>query len=105
MSKRPLIDSLIADDDKYTAHSGLVGRTLYSNKVLQTTKKTLSAPQAVIQDVAGSNGQNCFAYTGKCVALDDYTAMATACGGGFTVVGWDDAGCGKKSCVSPFAAH
>ncbi|KAK5011402.1 hypothetical protein LTR28_003418 [Elasticomyces elasticus] len=86
------------DDDKYTAHAGLVGRSVYSNNILQTTKKTLSAPQAVIQDIAGSNGQNCFAYTGKCVALDDFTAMATACGRGFTVVGWDDAGCGTKKC-------
>ena len=26
--------------------------------------------------------------------------MANACGSGFTTVGWDDAGCGKKKCVS-----
>jgi chitinase len=88
------------DDDKYSAHAALVGRSVYNNKVLQATKKTLSAPQAVIQDIAGSNGQNCFAYSGKCVNLDDHTAMAAACGRGFTVVGWDDAGCGGTRCVS-----
>lgn len=32
--------------------------------------------------------------------LDDNAAMAEACGSGFTPVGWDDAGCGKSSCVS-----
>lgn len=36
----------------------------------------------------------------KCVDVNDNDAMAKACGSGFTPVGWDDAGCGKKSCVS-----
>jgi chitinase len=60
----------------------------------------VSNPQAVIQDLAGSNGQNCFAYKGDCVNLNDNNAMAKACGAGNTAVGWDDAGCGKKNCVS-----
>lgn len=35
----------------------------------------------------------------NCVDLDDNDAMAKACGSGYTPVGWDDAGCGKKNCV------
>lgn len=31
--------------------------------------------------------------------LNDKDAMANACGSGYTVVGWDDPGCGKKNCV------
>ena len=52
------------------------------------------------KDPAFANGQNCFAYTGNCVHLDDKEAMQKACGIGNTVVGWDDAGCGSGSCVS-----
>lgn len=89
-----------SDDDKYSAHSGLVGRTIESTATIQLVDKALSNPQAVIQDLSGSNGQDCFAYKGKCVNLNDNTAMQNACGSGFTVVGWDDAGCGKKNCVS-----
>ena len=71
-----------------------------SSAQLQLVNKALSAPQAVIQNLAGSNGQDCFQYTGKCVDLNDNDAMAAACGSGYTVIGWDDAGCGKKKCVS-----
>ncbi|KAF2719530.1 glycoside hydrolase family 18 protein [Polychaeton citri CBS 116435] len=86
------------DDDKYSAHAALLGRTVQSTSSLQAIDKALSNPQAVIQDLAGGNGQDCFAYKGKCVNLNDNNAMAAACGSGNTVVGWDDAGCGKKSC-------
>ena len=92
--------NITSDDDKYTAHSGLLGRTVLSTSSLQNVDKALSNPQSVIQDLAGSNGQNCFAYKGKCVNLNDNNAMQAACGSGFTAVGWDDAGCGKKNCVS-----
>jgi chitinase len=67
---------------------------------MQTLNKGISNPQSVVQDISGANGQNCFAYDGKCVNLNDKNAMAQACGSGFTVVGWDDAGCGKSNCVS-----
>ena len=80
------------DDDKYTAHTGLLGRSVQSTPDIQAVDKALSAPQSVIQDLAGSNGQNCFAYKGKCVNLNDNNAMQAACGTGFTVVGYDDAG-------------
>ncbi|KAI7205542.1 hypothetical protein KC324_g233 [Hortaea werneckii] len=86
------------DDEKYTAHSELTGRSVISNAQLQAVDKAISSPQSVIQDVAGDNGQNCFAYDGKCVNLNDKNAMANACGSGFTAVGWDDAGCGTKKC-------
>jgi chitinase len=71
-----------------------------STATLQLVDKALSNPVAVVQDLAGSNGQNCFKYTGSCVNLNDNNAMAKACGTGFTVVGWDDNGCGNKKCVS-----
>jgi len=58
-----------------------------------------SNPDDVIQNLAGDTGQNCFAYEGDCINLNDNNAMAAACGA-FTPVGWDDAGCGKKNCVS-----
>ena len=88
------------DDDKYSAHAGLLGRSIQSTASLQNVDKALSNPQAVIQDIAGSNGQNCFAYQGDCVNLNDNNAMAKACGSGNTPVGWDDAGCGNGNCVS-----
>lgn len=77
-----------------------------SNTDIQTLEKAVSSPESVIQDLAGSNGQNCFIYTGDCKNLNDNNAMQEACGSGFTVVGWDDAGCGKKTCVrNPWALH
>lgn len=87
------------DDDKYSAHTGLVGRVVKTNPQVQLLNKGISSPQMVIQNLAGSNGQNCFEYTGKCVNLNENNAMQAACGNGFTVVGWDDAGCGKSNCV------
>lgn len=95
---RPLIIEI--DDDKYSAHAGLLGRSIQSTQTLQKIDKALSNPQSVIQELAGSNGQNCFAYQGKCVNLNDNQAMAQACGSGNTPIGFDDAGCGKKKCVS-----
>jgi hypothetical protein len=94
----PLI--LDPDDDKYTAHAGLLGRSIQSTPLLQSIDKALSNPQAVIQDLAGSNGQNCVVYKGSCVNLNDNNAIAKACGAGNTPIGWDDAGCGKKKYVS-----
>ncbi|RAH68797.1 glycoside hydrolase family 18 protein [Aspergillus aculeatinus CBS 121060] len=86
------------DDDKYTAHAGLTNKIIMTNPTLQSVDKALSKPQSVIQDLASFNGQNCFKYEGKCVNLNDNDAMTDACGSGYTVGGWDDAGCGKKSC-------
>ncbi|EAW15054.1 glycoside hydrolase family 18 protein [Aspergillus clavatus NRRL 1] len=86
------------DTDKYTAHGALTGKTIQSNPSLQAVNKALSNPVAVVEDLAGSNGQKCFVYSGKCINLNDNKAMSDACGSGNTVVGWDDAGCGKKNC-------
>ena len=88
------------DDDKYSAHTALLGRNIISTNTLQTEDKALSNPQAVISSLASDNGQNCFAYKKECVHIDDTNAMQDACGAGNTVVGWDDAGCGSKKCVS-----
>lgn len=92
--------SFLLDTDKYSAHSGLVQRSVISNPEVQDINKALTNPEPVVANVASFNGQKCFAYKGKCVNLNDNNAMSQACGSGFTVVGWDDAGCGKKSCVS-----
>ncbi|KAB8227369.1 uncharacterized protein BDW43DRAFT_323913 [Aspergillus alliaceus] len=86
------------DDDKYSAHSGLLSKEVISTSTLQSISKAVSNPKSVIEDLAAFNGQKCFRYSGKCVNLNDDQAMAKACGSGYTVVGWDDAGCGKKSC-------
>ncbi|KAL4900084.1 hypothetical protein BDW74DRAFT_171029 [Aspergillus multicolor] len=86
------------DTDKYDAHAALIQRDVTTNPTLQSMNKALSNPKAVVDDIAAFNGQKCFKYDGDCVDLDDNSAMADACGSGFTVVGWDDAGCGKSSC-------
>ncbi|KAF7171146.1 hypothetical protein CNMCM5623_003575 [Aspergillus felis] len=86
------------DDEKYSAHTGLLARSIISTPTLQSMDKALSNPQAVIDDLSTFTGQKCFVYDGSCVNLNDNTAMANACGSDFTVVGWDDAGCGKKNC-------
>ncbi|KAI9823661.1 MAG: hypothetical protein M1826_007679 [Phylliscum demangeonii] len=80
------------DDDQYSAHAGLLARSIQSTPSLQNVDKALSNPQAVIQDIAGSNGQDCFAYQGDCVNLNDNNAMAAACGAGNTPH------CGKPIC-------
>jgi chitinase len=72
-----------------------------TNPTLKAVDKALSDPKSVIQDLASFNGQKCFKYQGDCVNLNDNNAMAKACTSGYTVVGWDDAGCGKSSCVGP----
>ncbi|KAJ5356450.1 hypothetical protein N7517_011059 [Penicillium concentricum] len=69
-----------------------------TNRDLQAIDKALSNPVAVVQDLAGSNGQKCFVHKGDCVHLNDNGAMSKACGKGYTPVGWDDAGCGTSSC-------
>ncbi|KAL4739524.1 glycoside hydrolase superfamily [Aspergillus similis] len=86
------------DTDKYDAHAALIQRDITTNPTLQNIEKALSNPSAVIDNIAAFNGQKCFQYDGDCIDLDDNSAMADACGAGFTVVGWDDAGCGKSSC-------
>ncbi|KAI5861929.1 hypothetical protein GGS23DRAFT_605878 [Durotheca rogersii] len=86
------------DDDKYTAHAELLNREVRSTALLRDIDNALSNPQALVRDLAGTNGQDCFRHDGKCVNLNDNDAMADACGSGYTPVGWDDAGCGKKSC-------
>lgn len=91
------------DDDKYSAHAALMGRSIKSTSslpALQLKDLAGSNPVSVAQSAAAFNGQTCKKYDGKCVDLDDNAAMSAACGDGMTVVGWDDAGCGKKNHVS-----
>ncbi|MCJ1474244.1 hypothetical protein MMC13_002902 [Lambiella insularis] len=88
------------DDDKYSAHTALLGQNIISTNTLQMEDKALSNPQAVISSLASDNSQNCFAYKGKCVHIDDTNAMQAACGAGNTVVGWDDAGGVDSDCAN-----
>ncbi|RMY35478.1 hypothetical protein D0865_13898 [Hortaea werneckii] len=52
---------------------------------------------SLTESVKGRTGEHCFKYKGKCKNLNDNEALADACGSGNTVVGWDDAGCGRKN--------
>jgi chitinase len=60
----------------------------------------MSNPRSTITDLSAFTGQKCFKYTKKYLKIDDTDAMAAACGEDYTVVGWDDAGCGKSNYVS-----
>ena len=53
------------DDDKFSAHTALLGQDVHSTSTLMDEDKALSMPQTVVHDLAGSNGQNCFAYQGE----------------------------------------
>lgn len=93
-------------DDKYSTHAGLMNKTIISNPTLQGIDKTLSKPKSVIQDLTSFNSQSCVKYEGKCVKLNDKDIIANACGSGYTVVDWNDAGCSKKNCVwSPLSIY
>jgi chitinase len=87
------------DDDKYSAHSALLGRTISSTSSLQDTTDLLRKTDqlSLTASVKGQTGEGCKKYDGDCKDLDNNKALADACGAGFTVVGWDDAGCGKKN--------
>jgi chitinase len=94
--------NLVPDNDKYSAHTALTGKSIVSNPSLKIEDKALSNPKSVVEDLSSWNGQKCFKYDGDCVNLNDNSAMSDACGSGYTVVGWDDAGCGTSSCVCFF---
>lgn len=61
------------------------------------SKRGIISPQAIVQDLASKNGQYCEIFT-ECVDLNN--PQASSCGRGYTQIGFDDAGCGSKSCVS-----
>lgn len=88
------------DTDKYAAHTDLLGRDVISTSTLQLENKAKANPGTTVEDLSAFTGQKCFKYTGKCLKIDDTDAMSDACGTGYTVVGWDDTGCGKSNCVS-----
>lgn len=83
------------DDDQYSAHSALLGRTVKPNNQV----KALADSQGfgLTESIKASTGEDCYTYDGKCQDLNDPKALAAACGDGKVVVGWDDAGCGKKN--------
>jgi len=87
------------DDDKYSAHAALLGRTINPTSSLQDIDDLKQQAQhlSLTASVKGQTGEQCFKHKGKCVNLDDDQAMSDACGAGFTVVGWADEGCGKKN--------
>lgn len=98
--RRTQVLTINPDDDKYSAHTGLLGRDIISTHTLQAENKAVSNAKSTVIDLSAFTGQKCFKYTKKCIKLDDTKAMSNACGDGYTVVGWDDAGCGKSNCVS-----
>ncbi len=59
--------------------------------------KGIISPQAIVQDLASENGQDCFIFK-ECVYLNN--PQASSCGRGYTMIGFDDAGCRSGSCVS-----
>ncbi|KAK7962859.1 bacteriodes thetaiotaomicron symbiotic chitinase [Apiospora aurea] len=87
------------DDDKYSAHSALLGRKINPTSSLQNIKDLLQKSQrlALTASIKAQTGEGCKTYDGDCQDLNDNKALADACGSGFTVVGWGDAGCGKKN--------
>lgn len=87
------------DDDKYSAHSALLGRTISSTSSLQDTTDLLHKAEqlSLTESIKGQTGEGCKTYNGDCKDLNNNKALADACGAGNTVVGWDDAGCGKKN--------
>ncbi|KAL9616247.1 MAG: hypothetical protein Q9160_008873 [Pyrenula sp. 1 TL-2023] len=87
------------DDDSYSAHSALLGRKINPTALLQhnTELRHKARQLSLTQSVKGQTGEGCETFEGYCKNLDDNKALASACGAGYTVVGWDDAGCGKKN--------
>ena len=81
------------DNDKYTQHSGLLGRAI--NQPQDIDNHIVANPQQQVESLQAELGQQCFKFPG-CVDLDN--PQAASCGEGYTAVGWDDAGCGSKSC-------
>ncbi|KAJ5121563.1 CAZyme family GH18 [Penicillium bovifimosum] len=86
------------DTDKYAAHTDLLDREIISTSTLQLENKAVANPGTTVQDLSAFTGQKCFKHTGKCLKIDDTDAMSKACGSGYSVVGWNDAGCGKSNC-------
>lgn len=87
------------DDDSYSAHSALLGRKVSPTSSLQDTTELLQKAQhlSLTESIKGQTGEGCKKYEGDCKDLNNNKALADACGAGYTVVGWDDAGCGKKN--------
>lgn len=87
------------DDDEYSAHSALLQRQIAPTSQLQDVAELVEKAQtlSLTESVKGQTGEQCFKYKGKCKDLNDNEALAEACGPGNNVVGWDDAGCGKKN--------
>ncbi|KAK7915206.1 glycoside hydrolase superfamily [Apiospora marii] len=87
------------DDDSYSAHSALLGRKINPTNALQHFDDLLQKVHqlSLATSIKGQTGEGCKKYEGDCQDLNDHNALAHACGTGYTVVGWDDAGCGKKN--------
>lgn len=79
-----------ADDDRYSAHAGLVGRALGApnTDAAPFEPRPESLAQGMVQETGGG-----------CVIVRDCTdqnnQVASRCGAGFTKVGWEKGGCGN----------
>ncbi|GIZ44487.1 hypothetical protein CKM354_000768400 [Cercospora kikuchii] len=90
------------DDDRYSAHTGLVGRAVGVPNTDATPFEP--RPESLAQGMVQETG-------GGCVIVRDCTdqnnQVASRCGPGFTKVGWEKGGCGNgfaKSICCPASA-
>ena len=84
-----------ADDDLYNQHAALVGRSIKQTQEIRSPVR--SDPQKQPPSLKAELGEGCYRFP-DCVELDN--TQAASCAAGYTKVGWDDAGCGTKKCVS-----
>lgn len=93
-----LLINFLLDDDKFSAHSGLLGRSIKHSDV--TVKAFQSDAGAIAQNLIGQNGQDCTIAT-DCTDQDN--PQASGCGRGQKKVGWERGKCGVrvlvKSCI------
>ena len=79
------------DDDKYSAHSGLLGKSLghvdLSKKAFQTDAGSIA------QNLIGQNGQDCQILKD---CTDPNNPQASRCPSGQTKVGWERGNCGVR---------
>jgi chitinase len=80
-----------SDDDKFTAHAGLLGTALGSIKHPQVNSQKSTAfvksPSTVATTIKGSSAQQCYKRLDHCVNYDDTDALRNACKTGETIVG------------------
>jgi hypothetical protein len=79
------------DDDKFTAHAGLLGTNVGSIKHpqinVQKSTAFVKSPATVAKFIKGSSAQQCYKRLDHCVKYDDTEALRNGCRSGETIVG------------------